>query len=74
MSKKFVDQFDDACTTSSTSQIECPYCNGLLTDLYEHNLHDGDCLVIECCHCEKSILLSLRISTFYTAHPEEQPE
>lgn len=49
------------------SEVNCPWCNHEITDLWEYNLNDGDVHEIECGNCEKKVNLHLSVSYDYKA-------
>jgi len=60
------------------SELRCPYCNGLNTDLNEYMLEDGQSKIIQCGHCDRPLDLYCSISVSYTfyiptgeLHPED---
>ncbi len=48
-----------------SDSYECPKCGGVNRDLYEYGMEDGDCLEVECGHCDCSLLLSCSIEVSY---------
>ena len=60
----------DHDTTDDAGTIACPWCGHPHSDLWEHQLGDGDATTIECEECEEEWELSCEVTTSYTGSRE----
>jgi hypothetical protein len=49
----------------------CPYCGDTMTEPWELNLSDGDCVTVECGECLEEYSVSCAIRVTYTTEPIE---
>jgi len=53
----------------STNTVECPYCGGENTDLWEVNINDNEFIEeYECQCCGKIFILERHFDVWYTAN------